>query len=255
MQWAEIREDALRAFDRVGSGGQFVLGREGREFEQALAKLWGLDHAAGVASGMDAIEIALRVLGCSPGDRVLTTPLSAFATTLAIIRTGAIPVFADTDSRGLIDLARCRELLRTKPGIRYFVPVHLYGHSLDVPELRNLREDFGLKIVEDCAQSIGADFRGEVPGSAGQLAATSFYPTKNLGAMGDGGAILTRDASLDARVRALRDYGQTAKYRHEYLGSNSRLDEVQAAFLLDACLPRFEKWTRRRREIAGAYLD
>ncbi len=254
-QWDETREDALQVFDQVGARGWFVLGREVREFEQALASFWGLEHAVGVGSGMDAIEISLRVLGCAPGDRVLTTPLSAFATTLAIVRIGAIPVFVDTDEHGLVDLARCRDFLRQRPGVRHFVPVHLYGHSLPVPELRRMREAFGLKLVEDCAQSIGADFQGEAPGSAGQLAATSFYPTKNLGAMGDGGAILCRDAELDARVRALRDYGQTAKYRHEFLGYNSRLDELQAAFLLHAILPRLEQWTRRRREIASAYVQ
>ncbi len=254
-QWAEIREDAMRAVEQVGARGWFVLGQALHEFEQALAAFWGLEYAAGVASGLDAIEISLRVLGCSPGDRVLTTPVSAFATTLAIVKTGAIPVFVDTDERGLLDLGRCCEFLRRRPDVRYFVPVHLYGHALPVPELRRMREEFGLKVVEDCAQSIGASFHGEAPGSAGQLAATSFYPTKNLGAMGDGGAILTRDPALDALARALRDYGQTAKYRHEYLGYNSRLDEVQAAFLRHACLPRLEQWTRRRRAISSAYRE
>ncbi len=244
-QWDDLREDALAAFEKVGASGWYVLGEEVRGFEQELAAYWGFPHAAGVASGLDAIEISLRALGCGPGDRVLTTPISAFATTLAIVKTGAVPVFVDTDAMGLIDLERCDDLLQRRSDIRFFVPVHLYGFALDPSALRRLRDEYGLLMVEDCAQSIRA---------AGQLAATSFYPTKNLGAMGDGGAVLTTDAGLDARVRALRDYGQTAKYRHDIIGYNSRLDELQAAFLRRACLPRLERWTSRRREIAGAYL-
>ena len=244
-QWEDLREDALAAFEKVGASGWYVLGEEVRAFEAELAALWGFPHAAGVASGLDAIEISLRALGCKSGDRVLTTPISAFATTLAIVKLGAVPVFVDTDDQGLIDLQRCYELLKERSDIRFFVPVHLYGFALDRNSLLLLRDEHELLMVEDCAQSMAA---------AGDLAATSFYPTKNLGAMGDGGAILSRDAALDARVRALRDYGQTAKYRHDVIGYNSRLDELQAAFLRRACLPRLERWTARRREIAAAYL-
>jgi dTDP-4-amino-4,6-dideoxygalactose transaminase len=244
-QWADLREDALAAFEKVGAGGWYVLGEEVRAFEAELAALWGFPHAAGVASGLDAIEISLRALGCKPGDRVLTTPISAFATTLAIVKLGAVPVFVDTDDQGLIDLQRCDELLKKRADIRFFVPVHLYGFLLDRNSLLRLRDKHELLMVEDCAQSIAA---------AGDVAATSFYPTKNLGAMGDGGAILSRDTEFGARVRALRDYGQTAKYRHDLIGYNSRLDELQAAFLKRACLPRLERWAVRRREIAAAYL-
>jgi dTDP-4-amino-4,6-dideoxygalactose transaminase len=244
-QWDDLREDAFAAFEKVGASGRYVLGEEVRAFEGDLAALWGFPYAAGVASGLDAIEISLRALGCSPGDRVLTTPISAFATTLAIVKLGAVPMFVDTDDQGLIDLERCHELLSHRSDIRFFVPVHLYGFALDPGALRRLRDKHELMIVEDCAQSIE---------SAGQIAATSFYPTKNLGAMGDGGAILSRDREFDARVRALRDYGQAAKYRHDLIGYNSRLDELQAAFLRRACLPRLKRWTARRREIAAVYL-
>ena len=229
-QWEDLREDALAAFEMVGASGWYVLGDEVRAFEDALAALWGFPHAAGVASGLDAIEIALRALGCRPGDRVLTTPISAFATTLAIVKIGAVPVFVDTDDQGLIDLVRCGELLQKRSDIRFFVPVHLYGFALDPSALRRLRDEYGLLMVEDCAQSTKA---------AGDLAATSFYPTKHLGAMGDGGAILMKDAALDTRVRALRDYGQTAKYQHDFIGYNSRLDELQAAYLRRA----FRGWS------------
>jgi dTDP-4-amino-4,6-dideoxygalactose transaminase len=253
-QWEDIREDAAGAFLKVAQSGWYVLGAEVREFETALAAYWGMRHAIGVASGLDAIEISLKILGCRAGDPVLTTPLSAFATTLAILKLDAVPVFVDTDERGLIDLGRCRDLLRRRPDIRFFVPVHLYGHALDVGGLRRLREEFGLNVVEDCAQSIGARFRGEATGTAGQLAATSFYPTKNLGALGDGGAILTDREEWQVRAAALREYGQSSKYRHEYVGYNSRLDELQAALLRHAMLPRLDGWMERRRAVAHEYL-
>ena len=253
-QWEDLRADTLAAVEQVGASGWYVLGDQVRSFEKALAAYWGVPHAVGVASGLDAIEISLRVLGCAPGDRVLTTPLSAFATTLAIVKIGAVPAFVDTDERGLIDLAQCRKLLEVRKDIRYFVPVHLYGQALDLAELARLRDDFDLRIVEDCAQSIGATSGGRVTGSVGQLAATSFYPTKNLGAMGDGGAILTPHAAAAEHAKALRDYGQTAKYCHTLIGYNSRLDEIHAAILSRAALPRLNGWIERRRQIAQAYL-
>ncbi len=254
-QWDDVRDDALAAMERVGASGWYILGQEVAKFETELATLWQIEHAVGVANGTDAIELALRAVGCGPGDRVLTTPLSAFATTLAILKVGAIPVFADTDERGLIDLDRCREVLAARPEIRFFVPVHLYGHVLDLNRLGMLRDEFGLRIVEDCAQSAGAQMHGTHTGGAGQIAATSFYPTKNLGAMGDGGAVLTNDPALAERVRVLRSYGETARYRHEEIGVNSRLDELQAAVLRDVGLPRLKRWVQRRRQIAEAYLE
>jgi dTDP-3-amino-3,4,6-trideoxy-alpha-D-glucose transaminase len=252
-QWTDLGDDVLSAVERVGRSGWYILGSEVRDFEHDLAEYWGVSHATGVANGMDAIEISLRALGCGPGDRVLTTPLSAFATTLAIVKLGATPVFVDTDELGLIDLTRCYNLLRERRDIGYFVPVHLYGHALDRGGLQWLRDEFQIKIVEDCAQSAGARSFGLPTGTVGHLAATSFYPTKNLGAMGDGGAILTNDASLDAQARVLRFYGETSRYRHEEIGYNSRLDEVQAALLRDACLPRLDEWVDRRRAVARLY--
>lgn len=252
-QWADIGSDVLGAVERVGKSGWYVLGDEVRQFETELAGFWGTQHATGVANGMDAIEIGLRLLGCGPGDRVLTTPLSAFATTLAILKLRAVPVFTDTDEHGLIDLVRCYDLLKERRDIRFMVPVHLYGHALDRGGLEWLRDEFGIKMVEDCAQSAGARWQGTPTGSVGQVAATSFYPTKNLGAMGDGGAILTNDPALDEQARVMRCYGETMRYRHEQLGYNSRLDEVQAAILRAACLPRLTQWVARRRAIAEAY--
>ena len=253
-QWDDVRDDALRAFDAVGRSGWYILGSQVRQFETALGASWGLAHAIGVASGLDGIELALRAAGLRAGDRVLTTPLSAFATTLAIVRPGGIPVFCDTTETGLIDLDEARAALRAMPGIRYFVPVHLYGFPLDSAGLRSLIDEFDLVCVEDCAQSIGAEAGGIATGRQGVAAVTSFYPTKNLGAMGDGGAVLTSDPLLANRVRCLRDYGQTAKYKHSELGLNSRLDEVHAALLSGAFLPRLAGWTERRRQIAARYL-
>jgi len=252
-QWEDTSAAVLAAVAEVGAGGWYVLGRHAAEFEQALAALWGRRYAAGVASGLDALEIALRVLGCGLGDRVLTTPLSAFATTLAILKIGAVPVFVDTGDSGHLDLALCREVLRGRRDIRFLLPVHLYGHALDMAALRDLRAEFDLLVVEDCAQAVLASSAGTPAGSAGHLAATSFYPTKNLGALGDGGAILTDDEPFDRRVRVLRDYGQSAKYRHEEIGYNSRLDELQAAILTRAHLPALRRWTARRRGIAARY--
>jgi dTDP-4-amino-4,6-dideoxygalactose transaminase len=250
----------IAAFEDFGESGWYILGREVTAFEEALARSWGLPYAVGVGSGLDAIEISLRLLGCRPGDKVLTTPLSAFATTLAILKLGAVPVFIDCDPCGLISLDACEALLESRPDIRYFVPVHVYGFSLDFDRLAQLRDRFGLLIVEDCAQSIGASWRecatgGRATGTVGRMAATSFYPTKNLGAFGDGGAILTSDPDLARSARQFRDYGQTSKYRHEFIGSNSRLDELHAALLGRVLLPRLDGWIEKRRHIARQYLD
>ena len=192
-QWQLVEEAALGAVRRVGASGQYILGEEVEAFEASIARFCGVAHAVGVGNGMDALEISLRCLGLEKGDKVLTTPLSAFATTLAILRSGGFPVFVDVDELGAIDLRQCRQLLEHDDSIRFLVPVHLYGFPMNLHELSRLREDFGLFIVEDCAQAIGASYAGVPVGTVGQVAATSFYPTKNLGALGDGGAVLTKD--------------------------------------------------------------
>ena len=253
-QWAEIGPVATGAVERVGASGRYVLGPEVERFEQTLATMWDLDQAVGVANGMDAIEIGLRCLDLKAGQKVLTTPFSAFATTLAILRAGGVPVFVDVDDSGNIDLEQCREILSRERSIRFFVPVHLYGNPLDLERLAGLKKDFDLMIVEDCAQAIGAKHGGRNVGTVGQAAATSFYPTKNLGALGDGGALLTNDSRTASRARALRNYGQSEHYVHDELGLNSRLDELHAAVLSDALLPNLERWTEARRQIAARYL-
>jgi dTDP-4-amino-4,6-dideoxygalactose transaminase len=254
-QWEEIREDALAAVDRVGRSGWLVLGEEVAAFEAAVAAWWGVPHAVGVASGLDALEIALRCLGVGRGDRVLTTPLTAFATTLAIMRVGAEPVWIDVDDSGGLELAAAAEALAADPAIRALVPVHLYGHPLDPRALGRLADDFGVAIVEDCAQSAGAERDGAPTGRTGRVAATSLYPTKNLGAMGDGGLLLTTDAAIAERARMLRNYGQESRYHHVEAGLNSRLDELHAAILRSALLPRLDGWLARRTEIAARYVE
>lgn len=254
-QWAEIGPAAMAAVERVGASGRYILGREVEAFEGKLAKFWGASHAVGVANGMDAIEIALRALDLQPGQKVLTTPFSAFATTLAILRAGGVPVFVDVDDNGNVDLEQSRDIFTRDRSIRFFVPVHLYGNPLDLEKLAALKQDFDLVIVEDCAQAIGAKQGGRNVGTVGQAAATSFYPTKNLGAFGDAGALLTNDLRTAGRARALRNYGQSDLYLHDELGLNSRLDELHAAVLSDALLPNLERWTEARRQIASRYLS
>ena len=252
-QWKVVGPKILAAVERVGSSGRYILGREVERFEKALAEYWGVSHAVGVGNGMDALEIALRSLGLGTRAKVLTTSLSAFATTLAILRAGGVPVFVDVDDNGNIDLAQCREVLARDRSMQFLLPVHLYGNPLDLEKLAALKADFGLFVVEDCAQAIGAKYDGRSVGTVGQAAATSFYPTKNLGALGDGGAVLTNDDRIATRARMLRNYGQSSLYEHDERGLNSRLDEIHAAILFDALLPNLQDWTQKRRAIATRY--
>jgi dTDP-4-amino-4,6-dideoxygalactose transaminase len=253
-EWKTIGAKVLTATEEVGQSGWYILGEEVKLFEKELAKKFGRDFCVGVANGMDAIEIGLRCLGVKPLDKVLTTALSAFATTLAILKVGAMPVFVDVDENGLIDLAEVEKALQSHSDIRFFIPVHLYGFSLDLDYLEDLQKKFNISVLEDCAQSIGAKFRQRGAGTVGRIAATSFYPTKNLGGMGDGGALFTDNLDFVKKAQSLRNYGQSEQYVHNELGLNSRLDELQAAILRKAVLPHLEDWTERRKGIAQRYL-
>jgi len=254
-QWQDVGVDAVAAIDRVGHSGWLVLGEEVRSFELELAAWWGVPHAVGVASGLDALEIALRCADIPQGGRVLTTPLTAFATTLAIVRAGAEPVWCDVDETGGLDLDQVDAALRADRSIRAVMPVHLYGHPLDPTALERLAAEHDVVVIEDCAQSAGAARDGKSTGLAGIAAGTSLYPTKNLGAMGDGGVLLTSDEATAERARRLRNYGQGAQYEHVELGLNSRLDELHAAVLRSAMLPRLDRWLARRAEIASRYAE
>lgn len=253
-QWLDTYDDVLGAVRMVGESGWYILGKQVEAFESKLCAHVAHKNVVGCGNGLDAIEIGLRALGLVAGQKVLTTPLSAFATSLAIVRAGGIPVYVDVDESGLVDLDLAERCLSEDRSIRFFVPVHLYGHALDLDHLSELVRRFELSVVEDCCQAIGSRSRDRAVGSAGQIGALSFYPTKNLGALGDGGAIITDDPELTTRCRALRDYGQSTKYIHDFLGLNSRLDELHAAILIRAFLPRLAAWTQRRVAIAKSYL-
>jgi dTDP-4-amino-4,6-dideoxygalactose transaminase len=246
-----VRDELAEASRRVIASGWYVLGRELKNFEQAWAAYCGVSTAVGVANGMDAIEIGLRASGIGPGDEVITTPLTAFATVLGILRAGAVPVLADIDPRsGLLDpasAARCVSA-RTKA----VLVVHLYGQLRGMDTWREFCTRHGVQLLEDAAQAHGAAVDGRKAGTFGAWAAYSFYPTKNLGAFGDGGALCTNDAAIAARAVRLRNYGQAERYHHPDLGLNSRLDELQAAFL-SVLLRELPDATARRQAIAARY--
>lgn len=248
------RDDAAAvrdAIDRVVARGWFVLGPEVEAFEREFADAMGAPHAVGVGTGTDAIALVLRALGIGPGDEVITTPISAAYSALAIEMAGATPVFADVDAARLtLDPAQVEALIT--PRTRAILPVHLYGQPAHMAALERIASARGLALVEDCCQAHGACAGGRPVGTIGMAGAFSFYPTKNLGAMGDGGAVVTRDTSLAARIKRLRNGGQRDRYHHEEFGVNSRLDEIQAA-VLRARLPLLAGWTAQRRRLAAAY--
>lgn len=254
-EYQDIGQACLKNVDAVLRSSMYILGNQVEEFELNLAKYWQRDWAVGCGNGMDAIEISLRALGLKPGEKVVTTPMTAFATTLAIVRVGGAPVLVDVDQNGNLDLDRLEELLTEDNSIRFLVPVHLYGIPLDLNKLERMKKKYKLVIVEDCAQAIGARFETRTVGSVGELAAVSFYPTKNLGAFGDGGAVLGCRSDLEPLVRGYRNYGQSEKYVHEWLGLNSRLDEVQASWLDLILTTRLKKYISRRQQIANYYLE
>lgn len=239
------------AIDRVIASGWFVLGPEVEAFETEFAAASRVPHAVGVGTGTDAITLILRALDIGPGDEVITPPLSAAYSALAVMMAGARPVFADIDPERLTLDARRVEAAIT-PRTRALLPVHLYGQCADMRPLEAIAARHNLALVEDAAQAQLATADGRPVGTMSTAAATSFYPTKNLGALGDGGAVLTRDAQLAARVKRLRNGGQTSRYHHEEAGANSRLDEMQAA-ILRARLPFLAGWTAKRRAIAARY--
>lgn len=242
---AAQRSEIDAAIARVVGSGWFVLGEEGRSFEAEFAGwLGGGVHAAGVANGTDAIELALRALDVGPGDEVITQANTCVPTVAAIERTGATPVLCDVEAESAT-MDPESAAAAVSPRTRAVVPVHLYGQCSPLPDL-------GVPVVEDCAQAHGATLDGRTAGTAGALGAFSFYPTKNLGALGDGGAVVSTDPELAERIRLLRQYGQADRYRHVAHGVNSRLDEVQAA-VLRLRLAGLTAGNERRRAIAARY--
>jgi dTDP-4-amino-4,6-dideoxygalactose transaminase len=250
---ASLRAEIDAAVARVLDSGWFILGPEVEAFERELAAAFGARDVVAVASGTDAITLALEALGVGRGDEVVTSPLTAAFTGLGVLRAGARPVFADLDPRTLNVAPEAVERAIT-PRTKALLPVHLYGHPADLEPMLDLARRHGIPLVEDACQAHGARYRARTAGTLGAAGALSFYPTKNLGAFGDGGAVLVEDPQLAARLRRLRNGGQADRYHHVEAGTNSRLDEVQAA-LLRLKLRHLEPWIERRRAIARLYLE
>jgi dTDP-4-amino-4,6-dideoxygalactose transaminase len=247
-----LRREIDAAVARVLDSGWFILGPECEAFERDLAAAFGARECVSVANGTEAIQLALEALGVAAGDEVVTSPLTAAFSALAILRAGARPVFADLDPVTL-NVAPAAVERALGPRTKAILPVHLYGHPADLDPLIELARGRGIPLVEDACQAHGALYKGRSVGSLGAAGTLSFYPTKNLGGLGDGGAILVDDALVARRLRMLRNGGQADRYHHELAGINSRLDELQAA-ILRAKLPHLPAWTERRRAIASRYL-
>jgi dTDP-4-amino-4,6-dideoxygalactose transaminase len=254
-QYQQIREEVLAAVERVCSSQQFVLGAEVDAFEREVAAFTGASAAVGCASGTDALWLALLAAEVQPGDAVVTTAFSFFASASAIVRAGARPVLVDVDP-GTLNLDPERVKARLKAGgsykIRALLPVHLYGQCADMDGLQPIADEFQLSIIEDAAQAIGAKWRDRSAGSLGAIAAFSFYPTKNLSAYGEAGLVTTHDLNLAEHMRNLRNHGSPRRYHHEEAGWNCRMDAIQAA-ILRVKLPHVENWNQQRRERAATY--
>jgi dTDP-4-amino-4,6-dideoxygalactose transaminase len=246
----ELIEQELAACERVIRSGWYVLGKEVEDFERAWANKCAVGHVVGVGNGMDAIEIGLRAAGIGRGDEVITTAMTAFATVLAILRAGAIPVLADIGKDALLDIESTRRCLNTKT--KAVLLVHLYGRMPDMDAWREFCAEHQLHLLEDCAQAHLASWTGDKAGTFGTWGAFSFYPTKNLGALGDAGALITESDEVAMKARHLRNYGESERYYHIDLGLNSRLDELQAA-ILTARLNWLDGFIQHRRLVAGRY--
>lgn len=248
-----LEPELIEAMRGVLHRGRFILGPEVDGFEREVARYLGVPHAIALNSGTDALIIGLRALGVGDGDadEVITTSFSFFATAEAIGLVGATPVFADIDPRSFnLDLASVEAKLSART--RAIVPVHLFGHAADMRALRRLADGRGVPLLEDAAQAFGAEYAGQKLGALGDAAAFSFYPSKNLGAFGDGGLLATTRDDVASAARTLRDHGATAPYVHDRLGYNSRLDEIQAA-ILRVKLPHIDEWNAARRRVAAEY--
>lgn len=248
----ELDKDLRSAFDRVYTRSWYVKGIEDETFEKAFADYCGVNYCVGVGNGLDALMLALKALDIKTGDEVIIPSNTYIATALAVTYVGAKPVFVEPKLETFnIDPEQIEEKItgRTKA----IIPVHLYGQACDMDPIIEIAERYGLKIVEDCAQAHGATYKGQKVGTFGDAAGFSFYPGKNLGALGDAGAVVTNDRELAEKIRALGNYGSDYKYHHIYKGNNSRLDELQAAFL-STKLPHLDRMNSERRRIADRYL-
>ena len=254
-QYANIKNEIDEAIAAVLAKGNFILGEEVRAFEEEFARYLGVNHAVGVSSGTEALYLSLLAAGIGSGDEVITVPNTAVPTVAAISQSGASPVFVDINpDTYTLDTGKLEAALTLKT--RAIIPVHLYGHVVDMGPLMDIAGRYDLVVIEDACQAHGAEYRGKKAGTIGDMGAFSFYPTKNLGAYGDGGMVVTADDSLARKLYLLRFYGMTnkEKYLHEIKGINSRLDEMQAA-ILRIKLKYLDRWIERRREITARYNE
>ena len=249
----ELDGELRAAFNRVYENSWYVEGNEDKTFEEAFAKFCGTKYCVGVGNGLDALMLSLRALDIGEGDEVIVPSNTFIATALAVTYVNATPVFVEPDIRTYdIDPTKIEE--KITPRTKAIMPVHLYGQPCDMDPILEIARKHGLYVVEDCAQAHGATYKGKSIGSFGDAAGFSFYPGKNLGALGDAGAAVTNDRAIAEKIRALGNYGSDYKYHHIYKGNNSRLDELQAAFL-SAKLPAMDKVTAARRAVAKKYLE
>lgn len=252
-QYARIKPEIEAAIDRVISGGIFIMGQEGEAFEKEFAQFIGVSCAVGVASGTDALTLALKAANIGQGDEVITSAHTSGATITAILQSGALPVLVDIDPQTFtLDPTRIKSALTGRS--RAVIPVHLYGLPADMVPIQEFASSYGFAVIEDCAQAHGAEYHGKKVGSLGSIGAFSFYPTKNLGAFGDAGMVVTDDPELAGRVLSLRQYGWKARNISEEIGINSRLDEIQAA-VLRIKLGYLNRWNIRRIELAARYSE
>ncbi len=249
----ELNNELRTAFDRVFTRSWYIEGKEDEEFEKAFAEYCGTKYCIGVGNGLDALMLALKALGIGDGDEVIVPSNTYIATALAVTYVGATPIFVEPNIETFnIDPERIEASITDKT--KAIMPVHLYGQACDMDPIMKIARAHNLKVVEDCAQAHGATYKGQKVGTFGDAAGFSFYPGKNLGALGDAGATVTNDEALAKKIRALGNYGSDYKYHHIYKGNNSRLDELQAAFL-SAKLPLLDKMNEDRRRIANKYLS
>ncbi|TSE18228.1 dTDP-3-amino-3,4,6-trideoxy-alpha-D-glucose transaminase [Tepidimonas alkaliphilus] len=249
----ELCAELQAAFDRVLDSGWYILGNEVKQFEQEFAAYCEAEHCVGVGNGLEALHLILRAYGIGPGDEVIVPSNTYIATWLAVSYAGATPVPVEPDER-TYNLDPLRIELAITPRTRAIIAVHLYGQPADMDAINAVASKHGLKVIEDAAQAHGARYKGRRVGSLGDAAGFSFYPGKNLGALGDGGAVTTNDAELADKVRVLSNYGSRIKYHNEVKGFNSRLDELQAAFLREK-LKKLDEWNTRRKALAIEYFN
>jgi dTDP-4-amino-4,6-dideoxygalactose transaminase len=250
-QYEAIKEEINNAVLGVIQSTHFILGPQGKSLEEEIAHYHGVKHAVGVASGTDALHLALLAAGIKRGDEVITTPFTFIATAEAISYVGAVPVFVDIDPDSFnIDSSKIAPALTRKT--KAIIPVHLYGQPADMDGLMELAKKHGLKVIEDCAQSFGAEYHGKKTGAIGDLGCFSFFPSKNLGGYGDGGMVITNDNDLAEHLLSLRNHGSKVRYHHEEVGFNSRLDEIQAA-IIRVKFKHIDAYNAMRRNNAALY--